>query len=687
MSMARRPLADKTLRRLRLILVLFFLALAIPTGLLLKQSYSQLKWEAFHQHRVLAEELVARIDQRYSELIAREDARAFTDYAFLNVTGDARANLLQRSPLAAFPVASNIPGALGYFQIDHSGRFTTPLLPEYEASTARYGIGTAELSQRRDLRDHIYKVLSDNRLVQKPVRRQLARPAPSAPAPEVDAARPRLGLSSSAPSSIASAPAPMEEAVTPQSAFDQLQESKPEAYSKTPRVADLKLEKKYEDRLAQALVQTQRKDATREREVGRSEETQKLKRSLRKEQSLLPEKPAGRITASQPARISTFESEVDALEFSVLDDGHFVLYRKVWRNGQRYIQGLLIDSQQFINGVIQADFYQAAVSQGSSLAIAYQGGVIATLASHNSPRYLNSSDDLQGTLLLLSRLAEPLSRMELIFSVSSLPAGPGGSVLMWTALVLLMVLTGGFYLLYRLGAKQITLARQQQDFVSAVSHELKTPLTSIRMYGEMLREGWASEDKRLSYYDYIYEESERLTRLINNVLQLARMSRHDLHVELKPYSVAQLLDTLRSKVSSQVERAGFTLNINCDEAIKQKQIEVDADYFTQVIINLVDNALKFSAKAERRQIDIHCQALRDGSLQISLRDYGPGIPKEQLRKVFRLFYRLENELTRETVGTGIGLALVRELLTAMHGSIDVVNQTPGVEFRLGFSLV
>ncbi len=84
------------------------------------------------------------------------------------------------------------------------------------------------------------------------------------------------------------------------------------------------------------------------------------------------------------------------------------------------------------------------------------------------------------------------------------------------------------HLMYRLGLQQLTLARQQRDFVSAVSHELKTPLTSIRMYGEMLSEGLAPEDRKPEYYRFIFDESERLSRLIDNVLQLARLERREL---------------------------------------------------------------------------------------------------------------------------------------------------------------
>ena len=99
----------------------------------------------------------------------------------------------------------------------------------------------------------------------------------------------------------------------------------------------------------------------------------------------------------------------------------------------------------------------------------------------------------------------------------------------------------------------------------------------------------------------------------------------------------------------------------------------------------MDNAIKFSASAEQKIIDIGCQRLRDGSVQFSVRDYGPGVPADQMKKIFKLFYRSESELTRETVGTGIGLALVHQLARAMGGQVDVVNREPGAEFRVNIA--
>jgi signal transduction histidine kinase len=204
------------------------------------------------------------------------------------------------------------------------------------------------------------------------------------------------------------------------------------------------------------------------------------------------------------------------------------------------------------------------------------------------------------------------------------------------------------------------------------------------MYGEMLREGWVNEEKKRSYYDYIYTESERLSRLINNVLQLARMTRNEQHIELQPLRVGALLDMLHSRISSQIEQAGFTLHLVCDEQIRATEITVDADSFTQILINLVDNAIKFSTKGGQPRIDIGCQRQGSDRVLFTVRDYGPGIARDQMKKIFQLFYRSENELTRETVGTGIGLALVRQLAAAMHAEVDVINREPGAEFHLQF---
>jgi signal transduction histidine kinase len=347
---------------------------------------------------------------------------------------------------------------------------------------------------------------------------------------------------------------------------------------------------------------------------------------------------------------------------------------------------MLIDQSPFLQGAIEGPFRETGLSGLSDLVVAYQGRVLSLFPGRASARQYGSAEELSGALLTQLRLSAPLGALELVFSLTQLPVGPGGAVVFWLAAVLGVVLCGGFLLMYRLGLHQIALARQQQDFVSAVSHELKTPLTAIRMYGEMLREGWASEERRHTYYDYIYTESERLSRLINNVLQLARMTRHELRLNPRDTSVGELVDGARPSISAQLERAGFALRLDCGQA-SDAVVHVDADCVAQILINLVDNAAKFSAGAQRREVEIACRLEQGRAVTISVRDYGPGVPKDQMKKIFRLFYRPAGELTRQTVGTGIGLALVRNLTEAMGGTVDVVNRQPGAEFQVRFPVV
>jgi signal transduction histidine kinase len=672
------------------VLLFFFLALALPTGLLVYQAYSQLKWEAFHQYRVMAEELSGRIDGRLGELVAAEEARSFADYSFLVIAGDPSANFLQRSPLSAFPVERSVPGILAYFQVDAGGSFSTPLLPPPGASREAYGISAAELSRRLALQNRVRDILSSNRLVSAgtppPDSGRAVAGAPMAFAQEEakeTAAQEQAGMRQDA---LADRDAPA------QAAFDALNapaDSKKREVRKQDmsgayeRVEDLQLDSR--------LASQSREQAERERPRPAAAEATYPARAKRKEVTSVPEPLLRKIEAAPEEkdafadlRISTFESEIDPFDFALLDSGHFVLYRKVWRDEQRYIQGALIDQQDFIRGLVSGAFRETALAGMSDLAVAFAGNVVAFLPGREERGYIESSRELGGALLYRTRLSDPLADMELVYSITRLPAGPGATVLGWICIVILLVLCGGFYFIYRLGMSQIALARQQQDFVSAVSHELKTPLTSIRMYGEMLRAGWADEDKKQAYYDFIYDESERLSRLIANVLQLARLSRSEPQFDLKPIRVAELMDTMASKISSQVESAGFSLHSDCAGDTRELSVLVDADSFTQVMINLVDNALKFSADAQQRRLDIAARAQTDGSVLFTVRDYGPGIPPGQLKKIFTLFYRSENELTRETVGTGIGLALVQQLVSGMNGTVDVRNLQPGAEFRVSF---
>jgi len=649
-------------RRLRVLLALFFIALAAPTAVLIWQAYSQLKWEAFHQHRGIAEELTQRIDSRLNDMIRSADSRSFADYSFLVVSGDPNAKFVQRSPLSNYPVSASLPSVLGHFQVDSEGAFSTPLLPAAGTKTGDLGISDSEYIERLKLARDIQEVLADNRLVQR----------------QADTgARFAVGKSVAAPATI------VEEKEKDdaeefrdydQAVFDELSQRQ-NALSRTRTFAfDEPAEEKTEERVALA--------STVEPTPGRSK---------RREQIALPEsvQPAeeeliANLAAPSSLRISTFESEIDPLEFSLLNSGHFVLYRKVWRDGERYIQGFVIDQAAFLQQTIGSQFAGTALSAMANLNVAYEGAMINVFNGGRAYRFSRSPAEFEGELLYRSRLTAPLDSLELIFSINHLPAAAGAGVLGWVTLVLLLVFLGGFTAMYKVGLSQINLARQQQDFVASVSHELKTPLTSIRMYGEMLKEGWADDEKRQRYYEFIHDESERLSRLISNVLQLARISRNEPQFDMQPVAVSELMNNTESKIASQVERAGFELRFVQDESANDARISIDEDCFMQIVINLVDNAIKFSKDAAEKAVEVRSKRVANNQVEFSVRDFGPGIPRDQMKKIFELFYRSESELTRETVGTGIGLAIVYQLTTAMGGSVDLVNVDPGAEFRITY---
>jgi signal transduction histidine kinase len=715
-----------TKSRLTLLLVLFFLALALPTSILVYQAYGQLKWEAFYQHQRLARELTLRIDSGFRDVIAREENRPISDYEFLNVSGEGQTAFLQRSPLSQFPAESDLPGLLGYFQVDAAGRLRTPIVPETNASA--YGISATELDERAQQAGRIRGILGENRLVGKGD--VSGRIAPAAAAGgradetviATEALEERSLLESEADSPATQrilnnftieqlAASDLDSSA--QSGFDDLSSRrKASTTSRAPvdQVKDLKLEDSYQVAAeAQAAAQAAAEPGLASKQA-ESKRLRKEKVNLPQALQSLPmqsqpmaseESPAAAEPAAgesllrqQNIRIETFESEVEPMEFALLDSGHFVLFRRVWHRDQRYVQGVLIEQASFIDGLITTAFGESSLSSMSELIVAYRGAILRQYAADYSRLYRPSGEQENSDLLYQGRLIAPFGDLELIYTLARLPVGAGGQVIIWSALVLFVVLVGGCLMLLRLGQRQLALARQQQDFVSAVSHELKTPLTSIRMYGEMLREGWVDEAKRKTYYDFIFHEAERLTRLINNVLQLARLSHNEQAASISAVTVGDALAELKPRLTSQLEPSGFSLNIDGDDGVLAVPIQIDVDWFIQIFINLVDNAVKFSANAENRSVDIRYRQLQDGRVQFSVRDHGPGIEADQMKKIFTLFYRSENELTRETIGTGIGLALVHQLASAMRAEVDVVNcdvvngdmidSDSGAEFRIRF---
>lgn len=807
--------------RLRWSLLALFLIILLPFIVLVIETQRQMKWEAFYQYQSLADELAQTIDRSMQQIISREETFSYQDYQFFTVPADLQnsdtnqvTNVIQQSRLASFPVVSEVPGLIGYFQVDDQGVFSTPLLPNDPTLTG-LSIAISNLQQRQLLQDQLLTILSKNQLVQPTAAAPAANNITATPNPasisaeaslnaeaepdpqsgpdqdhdnnpasamkqQLSESRGRLvqqnqvksGASKAEDSPSTRVPASKEQysgwqtnpeswdegsmvaqtvpssdlsrregASYSQRVFDELRQprpsqasgkSEPELMAKQ-RVDDLKLSKKAFEQARRATADDSDKSNRRtEAEPAPVVEQYNTIDSFEADSSTSRETmvnpPVTSSNSPATSKIRIFESELDPFSLALLDSGEFVLFRNVWRQGKRFIQGAIIDQEQFIKGTIMPYFAASSLSGMSDMVVAWQDNVLWTLAGTTKsysfrggtgvtmlkPTWVTSKSSdidstsnktsggesqalainkgntsqaqppLSDTLLHQVRLSDPLSKMQLLWTINNLPAGPGARLVSGSSLVLFAALSIGFLMIYGLGMKQIRLGRQQQDFVSAVSHELKTPLTSIRMYGEMLREGWVAEDKKREYYDYIFDESERLSRLIANILQLARMERNDIQLDNKPIRCGELVEVVRAKIDNQIEKSGFQCQWITDPICAEQYICVDVDGFSQIIINLVDNALKFASKADSKRIDISLRKGAGKRIEIAVRDYGPGIAPSKIHKVFNLFYRAEDELTRSTTGTGIGLSLVQELTHAMAGHADVVNRQPGAEFRLSF---
>jgi two-component system phosphate regulon sensor histidine kinase PhoR len=182
------------------------------------------------------------------------------------------------------------------------------------------------------------------------------------------------------------------------------------------------------------------------------------------------------------------------------------------------------------------------------------------------------------------------------------------------------------------------------------------------------------EERRQQYYETITAESERLSRLIGNVLELSRLERGVRGVERVVGPVDEVLAQVVEILGPHARERGFALELRVQPGLPA--VSMDRDALLQVLVNLVDNALKFAANAEDRRVVLEARA-EGGRVVLAVRDRGPGVPQAQLRRIFQPFYRGERELTRRTKGTGIGLALVQGLVRRMDGEVEARNHPEG----------
>lgn len=380
-----------------------------------------------------------------------------------------------------------------------------------------------------------------------------------------------------------------------------------------------------------------------------------------------------------PAALSKIQvaaaNQADTFSVKLARQRYLIISRRINQATLENIQGFVINLEEFIHDLISP--------------------LLATTTSIEQIHYdilfanelIYSSSTKQTNELATSNLQFPLGEVSIkLFGIST---GSASTLAYKLVSILVLVVIFGSIAIYALTARQLELAEMRSNFVAAVSHELRTPLTSIRLYAESLSNNWLSnEEKKVEYLGYIKEESERLSRLVNNVLDFSKLAKGDQRLALELHSCSSVLDYIERCISNLVREKHFKLNVLRTDDLLKFKVMLNLDALAQIFINLADNATKFSAQSQHKFLDLGCRLEsmgRNSKLVFYLRDYGPGIAQAERKKIFSLFYRIGDELTRKTSGTGLGLALVYELSRKIQASVEAVPQNPGLEIKICFS--
>src|SRR5256714_4625463 len=244
-----------------------------------------------------------------------------------------------------------------------------------------------------------------------------------------------------------------------------------------------------------------------------------------------------------------------------------------------------------------------------------------------------------------------------------------------------VMIVEGLVLTKHMVGKEMAVAKLKSDFVLTVSHELRTPLALIRLYAETLELGRiTTKEKKQQYYRIIRKESERLTALINNILDFSRIEAGRKEYEFRETDIADLVRNTLDSYRYQIEQQGFALEENIDPDLPV--VQVDREAIARALVNLVNNALKYSTNEKYLGVKLYRE---NGAVKLEVADRGIGIARRDQGKIFEKFYRAGDPLVHNTKGSGLGLSLVRHI-TEAHGGDISVESTPGAGSKFTLSL-
>jgi signal transduction histidine kinase len=388
------------------------------------------------------------------------------------------------------------------------------------------------------------------------------------------------------------------------------------------------------------------------------------------------EAPAAAAPAADPtlekgsaAAEAEFQAEVAPFQSVFIDAGRVFVFRRIMIAGRIYRQGFVLQMDLFLSHLARTHFSPQPMVDFARL------GLRAVDRGREMHAAVFGAPAPRPRISLSRTFPPPFSFVQATLSSERIPPSAGRSTLNLALAVLAGVVVLGLMAIYHSTRKILDFSERQSRFVSAVTHELKTPLTNIRMYIEMLEQGMARDPEReQAYFRILKSEGARLTRLIANVLELSKLEKKHRRPNLQPGRFAEVLAEVEGLVQPVLQEAGFRLKT---ENGLSRPFRYDREIMVQVLTNLIENSVKFGRSSPVREITLRLREAGD-HVRIEVADTGPGIPAGDLKKIFNDFYRADHVVASAAGGTGIGLALVRRFVALMGGRIAAFNHSgPG----------
>ena len=637
------------MNKLKLLILIFSLALCIPLAFFVFKTYRGLEQEEAATLSYFAETLFGEMEQALAELVQREEARAIDEFNYYVSPSDRQPGVgePQLSPLSQIPRENYI---LGYFQNNPDGSFQTPLVETGERLPPSRANLISELKDANEVFNRKRVIVTDS------IR---SRPAEIVTEKE---SKPKAGFAEKyldlprtqrSKTYLGQTEKRLEKITVDQAANIAKQE--PGQVMSSAPLAGVAEDREDDHKMIES------------RTAGKATIVNK-----RRFEESLAENSAAAIKPAPVADMDTtvgFQVEVAPLRAVFLNDLQIFIFRRIMINNQIYRQGFVLGIDAFLDHLTRTFFLTQPLAQFTALKLSVldQGHEAKTLqtgvVSHNPDFILHRG------------FPSPFSFLKASLTCDRIPRSEGRKTLTIMLIVLAVIVLMGLFAIYRSARAIADLSERRSQFVSSVTHELKTPLTNIRMYIEMLEQGIASDPEReQEYFRILDSEGLRLSRLINNVLELSKLEKNQRHINLQTGTFEEVIAETQSLMAERIKQEGFTLTLTSD---RLRPFEYDREVMIQVLINLIENSLKFGKSAAERKITIRTAQEPDG-VKIMVSDTGPGIPRDALKKVFNDFYRVDNSLTRTTGGTGIGLALVKKFVHLMGGTVTAAdNAGPG----------